>query len=79
MGPVLTKCAFDCEDARLEIRREPNSDYFQARIGCEGVSDAVMLAPAGRSEPADILVAELSRGGNHPLYRRSLAAIDALF
>ena len=78
VGPVLTKCAFDCEDATLEIRREPTSDYFQARIGCEGVSDAVMLAPAGRSEPADILVAELSRGGNHPLYRKSLAAIDAL-
>jgi glucose-6-phosphate dehydrogenase assembly protein OpcA len=79
MGPVLTRCAFDCEDATLEIRREPNSDYFQARIGCEGVSDAVMLVPAGRSEPADILVTELSRGGNHPLYRKSLAAIDALF
>ncbi len=78
-GPVLTRCAFDCEDATLEIRREPNSDYFQARIGCEGVSDAVMLVPAGRSEPADILVTELSRGGNHPLYRKSLAAIDALF
>ena len=79
VGPVLTRCAFDCEDATLEIRREPNSDYFQARIGCEGVSDAVMLVPAGRSEPADILVTELSRGGNHPLYRKSLAAIDALF
>ena len=70
---------FRLRGCQLEIRREPNSDYFQARIGCEGVSDAVMLAPAGRSEPADILVAELSRGGNHPLYRRSLAAIDALF
>jgi glucose-6-phosphate dehydrogenase assembly protein OpcA len=79
VGPVLTRCAFDCGDAMLEIRREPNSDYFQARIGCEGVSDAVMLVPAGRSEPADILVNELSRGGNHPLYRKSLAAIDALF
>jgi glucose-6-phosphate dehydrogenase assembly protein OpcA len=78
-GPILTRCAFDCEDAILEIWREPNSEYFQARIGCEGTSDAVMLVPAGRSELADILVTELSRGGNHPLYRKSLAAIDALF
>ena len=78
-GPVLTRCAFDCEDAMLEIRREPSSEYFQARIGCEGVSDAVMLVPAGRSELADILVTELSRGGNHPLYRKTLAVIDALF
>jgi glucose-6-phosphate dehydrogenase assembly protein OpcA len=77
-GPILTRCAFDCGDATLEIWREPNSDYFQARIGCEGTSDAIMLVPAGRSEPADILVTELSRGGNHPLYRKSLAAIDAL-
>ena len=40
---------------------------------------AVMLVPAGKGDPADILVTELSRGGNHPLYRRSLTAIDALF
>jgi glucose-6-phosphate dehydrogenase assembly protein OpcA len=77
-GPILSRCAFDCEDATLEIWREPNSEYFQARIGCEGTSDAIMLVPAGRSEPADILVTELSRGGNHPLYRKGLAAIDAL-
>jgi glucose-6-phosphate dehydrogenase assembly protein OpcA len=79
VGPVLTRCVFDCEDATLEIWREANSEYFQARIGCEGISDGVMLVPAGRSELADILVTELSRGGNHPLYRRGLAAIDALF
>jgi glucose-6-phosphate dehydrogenase assembly protein OpcA len=78
-GPILTRCAFDCDDAMLEIWREPNSEYFQARVGCEGISDAVMLVPAGRSEPAEILVTELSRGGNHPLYRKSLAAIEDLF
>ncbi len=77
-GPVLSRCAIDCEDAMLEIRREPNSEYFQARIGCEGVSDSLMLVPAGKSDPADILVTELSRGGNHPLYRKSLAIIEAL-
>jgi glucose-6-phosphate dehydrogenase assembly protein OpcA len=78
-GPVLSRCAFECGDATLEIRRESNSEYFKAQIGCEGVSDALMLVPAGRSGPADILVTELSRGGNHPLYRKSLAAIDPLF
>jgi glucose-6-phosphate dehydrogenase assembly protein OpcA len=78
-GPVLSRCAFDCGDATLEIRQEANSEYFHARIGCEGVSDAVMLVPAGKSGPADILVTELSRGGKHPLYRKSLAAINPLF
>jgi glucose-6-phosphate dehydrogenase assembly protein OpcA len=78
-GAVLSRCAFDCGDATLEIRREANSEYFQARIGCEGISDSVMLVPAGKSEPADILVTELSRGGNHPLYRKTLAAVDPLF
>jgi glucose-6-phosphate dehydrogenase assembly protein OpcA len=77
-GPVLSRCVFECEDATLEIWRGGHSEYFQARIGCEGVSDAVMLVPAGKGDPADILVTELSRGGNHPLYRRSLAAIDPL-
>jgi glucose-6-phosphate dehydrogenase assembly protein OpcA len=78
-GAVLSRCAFDCGDATLEIRQEANSEYFHARIGCEGVSDAVMLVPAGKSGPADILVTELSRGGKHPLYRKSLAAINPLF
>jgi glucose-6-phosphate dehydrogenase assembly protein OpcA len=78
-GPVLSRCTFDCDDATLEISRDANSEYFQARIGCEGVSGAVMLIPAGKSEPVDILVTELSRGGKHPLYRKTLAAINPLF
>jgi glucose-6-phosphate dehydrogenase assembly protein OpcA len=78
-GRIVSRCAFDCGDATLEIWGEANSDYFQARIGCEGVSDAVMLVPAGRSDTADILVTELSRGGNHPLYTKSLATIGSLF
>jgi glucose-6-phosphate dehydrogenase assembly protein OpcA len=78
-SPVLGRCAFECDDATLEIWRDAKSEYFHARIGCEGVSDAVMLVPAGTSEPVDILVTELSRGGKHPLYRKSLAAINPLF
>ncbi|HEY5741715.1 MAG TPA: glucose-6-phosphate dehydrogenase assembly protein OpcA [Terrimicrobiaceae bacterium] len=78
-GPPIGRCAFDCHDAILEIWREMNSDYFQARIGCEGVSDAIMLVPAGRSESVDILLIELSRGGNRPLYAKRLATIEPLF
>jgi len=78
-GPTISRCAFECSDATLEIARQPGSDYFQARIGCEGVSDATMFAAAGKSEIADTLVAALGRGGKYPLYRKALAVVEPLF
>jgi len=78
-GPTIGRCAFECSDATLEIAREPGSEYFHARINCEGVPDSMMLVPAGKSETSDILVIELSRGGKHPLYRKALAAVEPLF
>jgi glucose-6-phosphate dehydrogenase assembly protein OpcA len=78
-GPPVGLCSFECPDSTLEIARQPGSEYFRARIDCEGVSNAVMLVPAGRSENSNILLIELSRGGKHPLYRKALAAIEPLF
>jgi len=71
-------CAFECEDAKFQISREPNSEYCQARIcgvaGCE----SPMLVASGKIKPEDILILELSRGGRHPLYAKALAMIDPL-
>jgi glucose-6-phosphate dehydrogenase assembly protein OpcA len=77
-GPTVGHCSFQCSDSTLEIARQPESDYFQARIDCAEVSDAMMLIPAGRNEIADILVTALSRGGKYPLYRKALATIEPL-
>ncbi|MFZ0711488.1 MAG: glucose-6-phosphate dehydrogenase assembly protein OpcA [Terrimicrobiaceae bacterium] len=78
-GLPISRCAFQCPDSVLEIARQPASEYYRARIDCEGVSNAVMLVPAGKSEDSDILLIELSRGGKHPLYRKALAAVEPLF
>ena len=77
-GPTIGLCAFECGDATLEIARQEDSEYFQARIGCEGVSDATMFLHAGKSEIADTLLVALGRGGKHPLYRKALAVVDPL-
>ena len=77
-GPTIGRCAFECTDASLEIARDSGSDYFHARINCAGITDTMMLVPAGKSETADILVDELSRGGGHPLYRKALALVEPL-
>jgi glucose-6-phosphate dehydrogenase assembly protein OpcA len=77
-GPPIGRCAFECTDASLEIARDHGSDYFHARINCEGISDTMMLVPAGKSDTVDILVDELSRGGEHPLYRKALALVGPL-
>jgi glucose-6-phosphate dehydrogenase assembly protein OpcA len=77
-GPPIGRCTFECTDSTLEIARQPDSEYFHARIDCEGISDTMILVPAGKGETSDILLIELSRGGQHPLYRKALAVVEPL-
>jgi glucose-6-phosphate dehydrogenase assembly protein OpcA len=77
-GPAIGRCAFECTDATLEITRQADSEYFHARIDCAGISDTMMLVPAGKGGTSDILLIELSRGGQHPLYRKALAVVEPL-
>ncbi|HRJ73256.1 MAG TPA: glucose-6-phosphate dehydrogenase assembly protein OpcA, partial [Terrimicrobiaceae bacterium] len=78
-GATISRCTFACDDAAMEITREGGSEYYHARIQGAGASEAPMLVSAGKSQLADILLVELSRGGKHPLYAKALAVIAPLF
>jgi len=60
-------------DACFRIARQEDAGLFRMGVQVPGfpVSGHTLRATAER--PADTLVAELSRGGRHPLYKRALA------
>jgi glucose-6-phosphate dehydrogenase assembly protein OpcA len=77
-GEAVNRCAFTCADASFEITRETGSAYYHARVCRDAVCETPMLVSAGKSQPIDILLMELSRGGKHPLYNKALAVIEPL-
>lgn len=76
---VITRCVFECDDATFEITRDAGSDYYHARTLAEGAPACPRILSAGKSKITDILLMELSRGGRHPLFLKSLAAVEPLF
>lgn len=75
---AISRCHFECADRTFEITREVSSEFYHARISGDAASEQSMLVSAGKSELADILLVELSRGGKHPLYVKALKAISSL-
>lgn len=62
----------------FRLHREPKTGFFHATLVLPGVADTVLTLGSGRERLSDTLLAELSRGGRHPLYPRALAAIAPL-
>lgn len=62
----------------FRLHREPSSGFFHATLVLPGVPETVLTLGSGRERLTDTLLAELSRGGRHPLYPRALAAIGPL-
>ena len=75
---TVSSCVFERADARLEITRDADSEYFHARMSCDEKPCKTMLLSAGKSDPEDVLLEELSRGGRHPLYAKAREAIAEL-
>lgn len=62
----------------FNLRRADNAEFFHASLQAPGIPDCAMTIGAGYDRASDILLAELSRGGRHPLYAGSLDAISPL-
>lgn len=60
------------------LRRPAGSEFFHAGLHAPGIPDCSMTIGAGHDRPSDTLLAELSRGGRHPLYAKALDAISPL-
>ena len=66
------------EEFCFNLRRPDNAGFFHASLHAPGIPDCEMTVGADLDRPGDILLAELSRGGRHPLYTGALAAIRPL-
>ena len=66
------------EGFSFRLHREPGSEFFHASLHAPAVPDSTLTIGAGRDLLTDTLLAELSRGGRHPLYCQALAAVEPL-
>jgi len=78
-GPTISLVQLCTNDACFELTRRGDSDFFQGRIQAPGYPESVSTLRAERSKVTDVLLAELSRGGRHPLYAKALAVVLPLF
>lgn len=63
---------------RIELRRDEDSGFFHATLECDGMPPCSMTLGASQEKLGDTLLAELSRGGRHPIYARVLDSIRPL-
>lgn len=77
-GPNLSMVAIECDEARFELRLNDGADFFEALIHAPGIEDTRQMIPASRGKLSDIVLAELSRAGRHPLYIQSLEIVMPL-
>ena len=72
-GEGLSRVELCCADACFHL--DLADGFFNATLRAPGVPDSAFTLAANRENVTDTLLAELSRGGRHPLYAKSLSAI----
>ena len=83
-SPSIACLKLATENACFEVRREEGTDHYVTSVSASGSCDTG-LCPTGRSvrapreETRATLLAELSRGGRHPLYVRAVKAVGSLW
>jgi glucose-6-phosphate dehydrogenase assembly protein OpcA len=78
-GSGITNVEFCGAGFCVGIRRTDSSALFHVSIQIPGIPVSTMILGAGRDRPSDTLLAELGRGGRHPLYTKALNACTASF
>lgn len=66
------------ENFRFNLRRPDKGGFFHISMQSPGIPDCAMTIGAGQDRVGDILLAELGRGGRHPLYASALDAVSPL-
>lgn len=62
----------------FKLRRPGDGRFFQICMQSPGIPDSTMTIGAGNDRASDILLAELGRGGRHPLHATALDAVAPL-
>jgi glucose-6-phosphate dehydrogenase assembly protein OpcA len=77
-GACISTCRLTAGDAEFQLERAAGEEFFHASMKGGSFEPSSQLLPAGRDRIAETLLMELSRGGKHPLYLKSLEVITPL-
>ena len=78
-GPAVSRCLFRSGEHAFCLSRADGGPFFEISIWGPGHDEHPRILGAGREDPADLLLAELARGGRHGFYRKALEAITPIF
>lgn len=76
-GACISLVELSGDDACFHLARQDG--FFHAKIQVPGMPATTLTLSSSEDRLADTLVAELGRGGRHPLYAKSLAVVLPLF
>ena len=74
----ISRMLLESSGSSFELLREPGSDVYTTTVRGASLPAATRMVFAPREETRELLLAELARGGRHPLYRRAVGAIEGL-
>jgi glucose-6-phosphate dehydrogenase assembly protein OpcA len=78
-GSSISRMELSSEKATFSLVREAGSDLYVTTAKGESLAATTRMVRAPREETREILLAELARGGRHPLYTRAAEAVKALW
>lgn len=67
------------EGASFEVRRDPDSEQYVTSASGPAIPSSGRMIRAPREETREILLAELARGGRHPLYAKAIISLRDLW
>lgn len=78
-GACISECVLRAGQAEFRLNRGQSGEFFHATMkNGRFFEPSEQMLPVGRDRITETLLLELSRGGKHPLYLKSLAAIEPL-
>ena len=78
-GNSISRILLRSKDACFELSRKEGSDVFVTSVKDKSLSTSSRMVMTLRDETGDILLAELARGGRHPLYCKAVQAVQQLW
>ncbi len=78
-GPSISRLLLKTGDSSFEVLRESGSDLYVTNVKGSSVPGSSNMVRAPREETREILLAELARGGRHPLYSKAVSAVQDLW
>ena len=78
-GASISRMKLASENAAFHLLRESGSDLYVTTAQGTNIATTSRMVRAPREETREILLAELSRGGRHPLYTKAVNAVEELW